>query len=82
MQNGFTLISFIAIFLLGVFFVFTRIRARNGRPLSNTVSIAVVLLLLGLMNFSENRLLGNILIGASAVLSALAVFNNFRKKNE
>ena len=61
---------------------FQRGKGKNKQSPSNLLSIAIVLILVGFMNFGENRSIGNILLGSGVLLSAIFIYINYKKRNE
>ena len=82
LQNFYNIVSITAILLLIVFFIVSRGKGKNKQSPSNLLSIAIVMILVGFMNFGEHRLIGNILIGSGVLLSAIYIYINLKKKNE
>ena len=82
LQTFYNVVSITAILLLIVFFIVSRGKRKNKQSPSNLLSIAIVLILVGFMNFGENRFIGNILIGSGVLLSAIFIYINIKKKNE
>jgi hypothetical protein len=65
-----------------IFFILSRRKGKNNPTANNLVSIAVVLVLVGFVNFGENRLIGNILIGSGVLVAIIFVITNYRNKNK